>query len=169
MSRAPLALCLLAFPLAALAAPAAVATLKDPAGKTIGRATFEPDAGGLRLSVRVEGLKPGRHGIHLHAVGACAGPDFKTAGGHLNPAGKQHGLENPAGHHAGDLPNLEVGADGIAQASLALAGVTVGEGDAALFHAGGTSVVIHADPDDGKTDPSGGSGARVACGVVVKP
>ena len=118
------------------------------------------------MRVKVSGLTPGNHGVHVHGAGLCEGPDFKTAGGHFNPAAKQHGLENPMGHHGGDMPNLVVGADGKGQAGAILAGVSLGEGDASLFHAGGTSLVIHADADDEKSDPAGNSGARIACGVI---
>jgi Cu-Zn family superoxide dismutase len=144
----------------------ASAVLKDATGQEVGTATFEPAAGGLALKVRVKGLKPGPHGIHVHAEGRCEGPDFATAGGHFNPTGKKHGLQNPMGHHGGDLPNLLVGADGSGELSATLTGVTLEEGADALFHHGGAALVIHAGEDDGKTDPAGGSGPRVACGVV---
>jgi Cu-Zn family superoxide dismutase len=131
-------------------------------------AHFESAPEGVKVTVQVHGLAPGPHGFHVHDVGACAGPEFKTAGGHFNPTGKKHGLLNPEGHHGGDLPNLAVGADGSGQATALLAGVTLGEGAASLFHPGGTSVVIHAAADDGRTDPAGNSGARIACGVIEK-
>ena len=122
----------------------------------------------VELKVKVTDLTPGNHGIHVHAVGMCEAPEFKTAGGHFNPTGKKHGLDNPEGHHGGDLPNLSVGADGHGTLTTTLEGLTLGAGDTSLFHAGGTALVVHADPDDEKTDPSGNSGARVACGVVSK-
>jgi Cu-Zn family superoxide dismutase len=165
--RLPLTVALLA-PVLAFAAPTAVAELKDAAGKPVGTARFTSTAGGLEVKVRVTGLPPGPHGFHVHAVGLCEGPDFKSAAGHFNPAGKQHGLENPQGHHGGDLPNLVVYGNGTGEATATLAGLTLGDGEASLFHAGGTSVVIHAAEDDGKTDPSGNSGARIACGVVAQ-
>jgi Cu-Zn family superoxide dismutase len=169
-SRALAATLALALPLAARAAPAATATaeLKDATGKPVGSATFEPAQGGVRVRVTVSGLAPGAHGLHVHGAGACVGPDFKSAGGHFNPTGRKHGLLNPEGHHGGDLPNLEVAADGRGAATAVLGGVTLGEGAASLFHEGGTSLVVHADPDDGKTDPAGNSGARIACGVVTR-
>jgi Cu-Zn family superoxide dismutase len=162
-----LALVTLLAPWTASASPAA-AELKDASGKTVGSATFSATGGGVKVEVKVGGLKPGAHGFHVHAVGRCDGPDFKSAGGHFNPGGKQHGLENPQGHHGGDLPNLQVGADGSGRATATLAGVTLGEGADSLFHEGGTALVIHADADDGKTDPAGNSGARIACGVVQR-
>jgi len=155
-------------PALAQAHPGATAALKDHDGKPVGTATFSPVAGGVELTVKVSDLTPGLHGIHVHAVGTCEAPEFKTAGGHFNPAGKKHGLDSPEGHHGGDLPNLKVGADGHGTLTATLAGVTLGDGDASLFHAGGTALVIHAGPDDEKTDPAGNSGARVACGVVAK-
>ncbi len=158
----------LAMPLAAAAAPAAKAALKDAQGKEVGTATFEPSQGGVKIAVRVGGLAPGRHGFHVHAVGKCDPPDFKSAGGHFNPEGKKHGHMNPEGAHAGDLPNLTVGQNGKGEANYTAKGVTLGEGAGSLFGPEGTALVIHADPDDEKTDPTGNSGARVACGVIEK-
>lgn len=169
MKRLALAAILSTVPLLALAAPGARAELKDAAGAGVGTATFEAAPQGVKVTVSVHGLKPGPHGFHVHAAGACAAPDFKTAGGHFNPGGKKHGLENPEGHHGGDLPNLVVAADGTGHATAMLQGVTLGAGKDSLFHPGGTAVVIHADADDGKTDPAGNSGARIACGVVARP
>jgi Cu-Zn family superoxide dismutase len=166
MDRSTLLAVTLLVPGLALASPTATADLKDGAGKTVGSAAFSSADGGVQVKVQVAGLKPGAHGFHVHAAGLCEGPDFKSAAGHFNPAGKKHGLDNPMGHHDGDLPNLVVGPDGQGQATATLAGVTLGEGDTSLFHAGGTAVVIHADADDGKTDPAGNAGARIACGVV---
>jgi len=168
MPRAPLLATLLLSPALALASPPAWASLKDAAGKPVGTADFSVTSGGLQVKLKVSGLTPGAHGFHVHAAGLCEGPDFKTAAGHFNPTGKQHGLDNLQGHHAGDLPNLVVGGDGRGEATATLAGVTLGEGETSLFHAGGTAVVIHAGADDGKTDPAGNSGARIACGVVQR-
>jgi len=168
MSRSTLLAVALLLPTISLAAPAATAELKDAAGKPVGTVAFSAAPGGVQVKVKVAGLKPGPHGFHVHAAGLCEGPDFKTAAGHFNPAGKKHGLDSPAGHHGGDLPNLMVGADGSGEATATLEGVTLDEGAASLFHAGGTAVVIHADADDGKTDPAGNSGARIACGVVQR-
>jgi Cu-Zn family superoxide dismutase len=165
MSRSSLLAVTLLAPALALASPV-TSDLRDAAGKAVGTATFTAAKGGVKVKVKVSGLKPGLHGFHVHAAGVCEGPDFKTAAGHFNPAGRQHGLDNPMGHHGGDMPNLLVGADGQGEATATLAGVTLGEGDTSLFHAGGTALVLHADADDGKTDPAGNAGARIACGVV---
>jgi superoxide dismutase, Cu-Zn family len=149
-------------------AQSAHADIVNATGQKIGTATFSPSAGGVRIDVDVTQLPPGTHGIHLHTVGKCEGPDFKTAGGHFNPAGKKHGKDNPEGAHNGDLLNLEVAADGHGTASLLDANVTLHDGPTSLFQPGGTALVIHAAADDYKTDPAGNSGARIACGVVVK-
>jgi Cu-Zn family superoxide dismutase len=148
--------------------PVATATLLDSAGVRVGVATFSRVAGGARLGVSVSGLAPGPHGIHIHERGECARPDFASAGGHLNPDHREHGLENPAGPHAGDLPNLLVGANGSADTIFAVSPQLLASGDGSLFRPGGTAVVVHAGRDDQRTDPSGGSGARMACGVVER-
>jgi Cu-Zn family superoxide dismutase len=153
---------------AAAAAPGAVATLRNAEGNEIGKATFAPTKGGVKVHVEVANLKPGKHGIHLHAAGKCEGPDFKSAGGHLNPTDKHHGLHSPQGAHAGDLPNLVVGKNGKAKATFTAKGATLGEGQGSLLGPDGSALVIHADPDDEKTDPAGNSGARIACGVIEK-
>jgi len=149
-------------------ASAAHADIVNAAGDKIGTATFVPSAGGVRVDLNVSQLTPGTHGVHIHTVGKCEGPDFKTAGGHFNPANKKHGRDNPAGPHNGDMPNIEVGPDGKVATSLLDTNVTLSEGPNSLFQDGGTSIVIHAMQDDYKTDPTGNSGARVACGVIQK-
>jgi Cu-Zn family superoxide dismutase len=149
-------------------AQSAHADIVNATGQKIGTATFATAAGGVRIDVDVTQLPPGTHGVHIHAVGKCEGPDFKTAGGHFNPAGKKHGKDNPEGAHNGDLLNLEVAADGRASASLLDANVSLGDGPTSLFQPGGTAIVIHASADDYKTDPAGNSGPRVACGVIQK-
>ncbi len=117
----------------------------------------------MRLRVEASGLAQGVHGIHVHAVGRCDSPDFASAGPHWNPAGRQHGRDNPQGMHQGDLPNLTIGADGRGSIEVAVGGATSMAG---LLDADGAALVIHAAPDDYRTDPSGNSGARIACGVI---
>lgn len=148
------------------APPVARAQLVDATGVNVGTATFAEGGGGVQVAVRVHGLQPGMHGIHLHETGACQPPDFKSAGGHLNPDGKKHGLQNRDGAHAGDMPNLTVRADGSADTTLIAPDATTDESAASVLSASGRAIVIHASADDQKTDPSGNSGARIACGVV---
>ncbi len=146
---------------------AARAVLKDASGKDVGTANFARTSEGVTVSLRVTGLPPGTHAFHVHAVGKCDPPDFKSAGPHFNPGDRKHGWKNPQGHHAGDLPNVVVGPDGKGEVSATLADVSLGGGPTSLFHPGGTAVVVHADPDDERTDPAGNAGARIACGVVT--
>jgi Cu-Zn family superoxide dismutase len=141
-----------------LVAPAATAELRNGAGDRIGVATFTRTDSGATLGVSVSELTPGEHGIHVHQNGDCSGPDFTSAGPHFNPTGRKHGLQNPEGPHAGDLPNLLVEPDGSADVTLPIAAEVVRPRAAAL--------VIHAKADDQRTDPSGESGDRVACGVI---
>jgi len=155
-------------PLLAAAAPTATATLRDAQGKTVGTATLTSVEGGVKVAVSVTGVSPGLHGFHVHATGACTAPDFKSAGGHFNPGAKEHGLDNPKGSHAGDMPNLTVGADGTGKAEVVARGATLGAGAGSLFPEGGTAIVLHASADDLKSDPAGNAGARIACGVIEK-
>lgn len=149
------------------AAQSAHADIVNAQGQKIGTATLHPSASGVRIDVEVSQLPPGTHGIHIHTVGKCEGPAFASAGGHFNPTAKKHGKDNPEGPHAGDLLNIEADANGTAKASVSDATVTLGGGPNSLFHEGGTALVIHEKADDYKTDPSGNSGARIACGVVT--
>jgi Cu-Zn family superoxide dismutase len=161
----------LALPLVAAGAEpsrAAHVVLKDATGATVGTATLTEDRGGVHLSVKVQGMPPGTHAIHIHAVGRCENPEFKSAGPHFNPGGKKHGMKNPEGHHAGDLPNLVVGANGKTELHALAHGATLGDGPASLFGTQGTALVVHAGPDDEVTDPAGNSGARIACGVITR-
>ena len=146
----------------------AKADIIDTAGKSIGKATLVEQKEGVMIKLKVSGLPPGKHGYHIHETGNCATPDFKSAGGHFNPFQKHHGMENPLGKHAGDLPNLEVKQDGRAKATFVATDTTLKEGPGSLLKEGGTAIVIHADPDDNKSDPAGNAGARIACGVIVK-
>jgi Cu-Zn family superoxide dismutase len=145
----------------------ASARFVDATGATVGWAKLVQDGDGtVHVNVHVDGLPAGLHGIHIHAVGACA-PTFAAAGGHYNPFLHQHGLENPAGPHAGDLPNLTVNATGIGHLDATTDRVTIGSGPATLFDADGSALIIHANQDDQATDAgNGGSGARIACAVI---
>jgi Cu-Zn family superoxide dismutase len=144
------------------------ADLRDASGTERGTAEIGRDGAGLLLTVRMVGMVPnGTHGAHLHSVGTCQAPDFVSAGPHLNPGGHQHGSNNPAGSHLGDLPNLEVGPAGSGSVTVRLVGDPATLLDQ-LFDADGTAVVVHAKPDDYRTEPSGNSGARIACGVLMR-
>ena len=146
----------------------AKAELIDAQGKPVGAALLEGTPKGVKINLRVSGLPPGRHALHIHETGKCDPPDFKSTGGHFNPTHKKHGWQNPEGHHAGDLPDFVVDESGRGGLDALIEGVTLsGQGENSLFHPGGTSVVIHASADDNKTDPSGNSGARIACGVIT--
>ena len=145
----------------------AYAQLTDARGADRGRADIYRDASGLRIELVARGFAPGTYGMHVHAVGQCTAPDFASAGPHWNPTGAQHGRDNPLGAHHGDLPNLVIEPDQIGRATLHIVGSRF-EGDGGLLDADGAAFVIHAGPDDLKTDPSGNSGGRVACGVIVK-
>lgn len=146
--------------------PVASGTLRDSAGDRIGVATLTDTAGTLRLGISVAGLSPGPHGLHFHAQGTCTPPDFSSAGSHFNPSGRQHGRLNPEGPHLGDLPNLVAGPDGSADTSFMVPRELAGSGPESLLHPGGSALVVHAEADDERTDPSGNSGARVACAVI---
>lgn len=139
----------------------AQADLKTADGADVGKAIAEEIDGAIRVMVEVHGMAKGVHGTHVHAVGKCDGPDFASAGGHWNPTQHQHGKENPVGPHAGDMPNLSVGEDGRDRTIFTLPAGTY-EG---LMDEDGASLVVHANADDYKTDPSGNSGGRIACGV----
>ena len=138
-------------------------------GAALGSVTVSEAAGGLMLAVSATGMPAGKHGIHLHEKGLCEGPKFESAGAHWNPSMKQHGRDNPAGAHAGDLANLTVAADGSAKTSIPLAGAMMASGAMMLADADGTALVVHAKADDYKTDPSGDSGDRIACAVIAAP
>lgn len=147
----------------------AVATLIDSSAAQVGVATLTDSAGVVQLGVSIGGLTPGLHGIHVHATGACIPPAFSSAGPHFNPDGRQHGILNPEGAHTGDLPNLRAGDNGSADTTFALPVALARSGPRFLLQPEGTALVIHAGADDQRSDPSGNSGARVACGIFRAP
>lgn len=157
---------------AAPAAPAIAPLIQliDTTGSGVGSIEPGEDAKEVTLKLSINRLPAGTHAVHLHEVGLCD-PEvgFKTAGAHWNPAGRKHGRDNPAGAHLGDLANFEVTGSGDTTTSVVLAGIRYAQGDHKLADADGTSIVIHAKPDDYKTDPSGDSGDRVACAVLAPP
>ncbi|MBV9932616.1 MAG: superoxide dismutase family protein [Alphaproteobacteria bacterium] len=148
--------------------PGATAGITDPSGRVVARASLRQAPGGIAVHVEAGGLPAGTYGVHLHAVGRCEPPAFASAGGHWNPTGRQHGRDNPAGAHLGDLPNLVVGGDGRGVSDFTVAGgMLAGGGANVLLDADGAALVIHAQADDYRTDPSGNSGARIACGTIA--
>jgi len=141
----------------------------DAGGQTVGQLTLtQRGRDSVRVVVEATRLPAGTHGTHLHATGRCDPPGFTTAGAHLNPTARQHGMRNPNGPHLGDLPNLTVGTNGTGRMEATVAG-SLSPGQAPLFDADGTALVVHATADDMVTDPSGNSGARIACSVVAAP
>jgi Cu-Zn family superoxide dismutase len=145
--------------------PPPVIEIRRADGSLAARAIVWQGQSGVEVRVQAAGLPAGHYGVHLHAAGRCEGPAFASAGAHWNPAGRQHGSLNPAGPHLGDLPNLDVDAQGDGRLEFAIAGAST-SGAGGIFDADGTALVIHAAADDYRTDPSGNSGARIACGVL---
>jgi superoxide dismutase, Cu-Zn family len=144
-------------------------TLTNASGNDAGTAIISSKGSGVEVKLNLKGLTPGVHAVHFHQNAKCDPPDFKSAGGHFNPTGKQHGFDNPQGHHAGDMMNFTVKPDGTAKASVEDTDVVLGTGSEpnSLFANGGTAIVVHAKADDYKTDPAGNSGDRVACGAIT--
>lgn len=137
-------------------------------GNSLGEVELLQMADGVQVIANVKGLPAGQYAMHLHAVGRCAGPDFASAGPHFNPAGKQHGRDNPQGAHAGDLPNLAIGDKGTGDMNLMLPGLRLADGAAPLLDGDGAAVVLHAKADDYRSDPAGNAGTRIACGEIRK-
>ncbi|WP_018930808.1 superoxide dismutase family protein [Gracilibacillus lacisalsi] len=132
----------------------------------VGTATFKEQEDMVSVQIEVEGLEQGLHGVHIHEYAKCEGPDFQSAGNHFNPEGNEHGLMHPDGAHLGDMPNLEVEADGTADVELELPGATLMDGDKSLLREDGTSIIIHGGEDDGVSQPAGDAGDRIVCGVI---
>ena len=143
--------------------------LKDSKGGNVGTATILSKGSGVEVKLDLKNLPPGVHAAHFHQKPQCDPPDFKSAGGHFNPTNRQHGFDNPQGHHAGDMMNFTVKANGTAKATVKDSDVVLGSGSESnsLLANGGTSIMIHAGPDDYKTDPAGNSGDRIACGAIT--
>ena len=148
--------------------PAAGVTLRDATGRVVGSAVLLQESDGVRILLDVKDLKPGIKAVHIHAVGRCVPPSFESAGSHFNPTKAEHGSANPKGPHAGDLPNITVDATGHGHLEVTNYRVTLESGPTSLFGADESALVVHEGPDDMRTDPAGNSGARVACGVVVR-
>jgi Cu-Zn family superoxide dismutase len=150
------------------AAVTARATLQDDQGRTIGTADLRDTPHGVVLHIHLAAAPPGVHAFHLHQTGRCEAPAFTSAGGHFNPTGAAHGFLNANGPHAGDLPNIHVPDNGTLELEIHAAGATLAAGANSLFDADGSSIVMHAGPDDYAKGPAGTAGTRVVCGVVTQ-
>ena len=142
------------------------ANVEDAAGHAVGTASFEETEAGVLITVNVQGLPPGLHAVHVHTVGRCDRPTFTSAGGHFNPLARKHGLKNPSGPHAGDLPDMYINTDGTGRYEVLMESITLRSGEASVFDADGSAIVVHVTADDNVTDPTGNAGDRIACGVI---
>ena len=146
---------------------AIVAPIMNTAGKKIGEVTLVQETEGVMINVQAKDLPPGPLGIHIHETGVCKAPEFTSAGAHFNPTGAEHGFDNPKGFHLGDLPNIEVDKDGKTSMKLTTSEITLKKGqENSILDKDGSAIVIHEKADDYKTDPSGNSGARIACAAL---
>lgn len=145
----------------------ATTQLLGPSGELRGTATLTQMVSATQVRARVEGLRPGTYAIHIHSVGRCEGPKFTSAGDHFNPTMTKHGKDNPLGPHLGDLPNVIVGTSGSGTVDYTVVGLLLIGGTAPLLDADGAAIIVNAGPDDYKTDPSGNSGDRLACGSLA--
>lgn len=156
-------------PIQPIEQPVMTAALIRADGSSAGNVRIFQQTTALLLRIDATGLPPGQHGVHVHTTGRCDAPGFESAGGHWNPTSAQHGHQNPAGPHVGDLGNVGVGADGRLLAGLLVPSTNLHPGGTmhALHDGDGAALVIHATADDERTDPSGNSGARIACAVLT--
>jgi len=170
LTAAAVAVSLLTLPAFAKTKPLVV-PLKTSAGEDAGTATFSESGKNVVIKLKLKNLPIGDHAVHIHQNPKCEPPDFKTAGGHFNPAGKQHGTLNPMGHHNGDMPqNITIGSERTGEATFKINYLSLDPtASDSLFSNGGTSIMVHEKPDDMKTDPTGNAGNRIACGVITTP
>ncbi len=153
---------------APLRADAAMVDLINTEGKTVGTAKITDTPNGLLIELNAESISPGAHGFHIHTVGKCDPPDFKSAGGHFNPTSEKHGILNKDGKHAGDLPNVWVEKDGMLRVDVFSTEVSLVEAKTAVLDEDGGALVMHEKADDYTSDPAGNAGARIVCGVIKK-
>jgi len=170
LTAAALAFTLVTLPALAKSKPLTV-PLKTSSGEDAGTATFSSSGNKVEIKLKLKNLPIGDHAVHIHQNPKCDPPDFRTAGGHFNPAGKQHGTLNPMGHHNGDLPqNITIGSEHTGEATFKVDYLSLDPAASdSLFANGGTSIMVHEKADDMKTDPTGNAGNRIACGVITAP